>query len=389
MVIKANVNDLLCPVILEVICNSIFNFSNTSNYQIDLRFTKNSFNLLPFQDCSSNGTFIKSTSSNERTIKERLKSTNGNKQQVLAANDTIFIQLNPTLAFIYRSFNTAYNELPTEINRLYHVGKELGRGAYGMVYYTLHRRTCQAYALKYITINADDQLMKPEREIELLRKLNHPCIVRMHYNYSNSNAIAIFLDFMAGGDLLDRIQQMRYLPESLTKCLFYQICCGVEYLHQQGITHRDLKPDNILLASSERETLIRISDFGLSRLQSHSNMATRCGTEIYLAPEVQTLNYTNKVDIWSLGVILYNCLCGQYPFLANSSNKLVRFQQDIWFDVSDAAKHVIRCALRVNANERPSIREMLANVWFDKNDPSIQKACQIMDKVEEFIVNSF
>lgn len=311
---------------------------------------------------------------------------NNQKQRLLAPNDTIFIQKNPTIAFVFRSFHTSINELPPELNRLYHIGKELGSGACGIVYFTQNRRTCQIYALKYMTINARDVANTPVREIELLRQLSHPCIVRMHDKRTYSGAVAIFLDFMAGGDLLERIRSNHHLSESTTKCLFYQICCGVHYLHNQRITHRDLKPENILLATSEEETLVRISDFGLSRrVRSSSQMASHVGTEIYLAPEVsKSGNYTNKVDIWSLGVVLFNCLCGQYPFKADTANKVARFQQDVWHDVSDDAKNLIRQALLIDVNARLSMDGMLANQWLDTNDPDVMRACDIIDRADTF-----
>lgn len=315
---------------------------------------------------------------------------NDRKQRILAPNDTIFIQINPTIAFVYRSFHTPINELPAELNRLYHIGKELGSGACGTVYYTQNRRTCQPLALKYITVNPNDVVNSPEREIELLRKLSHPSIVRMHEKLTFSNAVAIFLDYMVGGDLLERIQRNHHLTESNTKCLFYQICCGVDYLHKQRITHRDLKPENILLASQEPETLVRISDFGLSRqLRENSQMASHVGTVNYLAPEVMNSpNYTNKVDIWSLGVVLFNCLCGQYPFRGDSAVKIVRFRQDVWHDVSDAVKGLIRKALLIDANERISIEGMLASQWLDKNDANVKRACGIMDSADTFTVDA-
>lgn len=320
-------------------------------------------------------------------MKERLSSTAGNrKQRILVTNDTIFIQLNPTIAFTFRSFQTPYNDLPADLSRHYHIGRQLGSGACGTVYHAQHRRTCRPYALKFIQFAAIDANNSPEREIELLRQLSHPCIVRMHDKTTYPSAVAIFMDFMAGGDLLGRIQRSYYLSDSLSKCLFYQICRGVEYLHGQRVTHRDLKPDNILLASDDAETLVRISDFGLSRRQARSDslMATCCGTEIYLAPEVRTANYTNKVDIWSLGVVLYNCLCGQYPFLADAAVKVVRFQQDAWCDVPNDAKALIRAALQTNVEQRPTIGQILDSPWLDRGDPNVKKAEDIMKNADKY-----
>lgn len=122
---------------------------------------------------------------------------------------------------------------------------------------------------------------KSLNEARIMKSLTHPCIVKMHDILDSSDSVYITLELMKGGELLTRIQKMRFLSETNSKIFFYQMCHAIKYLHDRKITHRDLKPDNILLESSEENTLLKISDFGLSKLvKSNSVLRTLCGTPL-------------------------------------------------------------------------------------------------------------
>lgn len=137
------------------------------------------------------------------------------------------------------------------------------------------------FALKHIKKN---QMMmqdadKSTNEAKIMRKLRHPCIVKMYDIIDCPDSVFIALEFMRGGELLARIQKRGFLSEASSKLFFYQMCDAIKYLHEQKITHRDLKPDNILLASSDENALLKISDFGLSKLvRNNSVLRTLCGT---------------------------------------------------------------------------------------------------------------
>lgn len=302
------------------------------------------------------------------------------KQRILTNDDMIFVQTKPSIAFKFNLLRKTTNDLPTDINRKYFVGRLLGCGAFGEVYHCINLRDCKQYAVKYSNDISNSNSI--EKEMKILRSLKHPCIIQMYNQSTYSDSIAIFLEFMAGGDLIDRIKSKESLSESLTKFYLYQICCAIDYLHNKNITHRDLKPDNILLASSDDECLVKIADFGLSKhIQSRTIMETQCGTYHYMAPEINNsttgTGYTNKVDIWSLGVILFNCLSGRYPSYSDSDRNSVRFGND-WLYVSQDVKKIIRDALQINPANRITIQHIINHRWLSKDDENIQKAYKMM-----------
>lgn len=302
------------------------------------------------------------------------------RRRILAHNDQISIEKSPTICFQFRHHHQTRNELCSDINEEYHIGQELGRGACGVVYFAQNRSTCQPFALKYTSSeNNENTIPTILKEVDILGELKHPCIMRLFKVKTYLNSVAIFIDFMPGGDLLGRIQRCGHFSESLAKFFFYQICCAIDYLHKQNITHRDLKPDNILLATADDYTLLKVSDFGFSkRVTPNSQLQTQCGTVMYLAPEVRTRNYTNKVDIWSLGVVLYIFFTGKYPF--NDRDEFVlKFKHKIWQNVTAEAKSIVCEMLKVNADERPSVNELLnQRNWLSKSDESVQRAGDIM-----------
>lgn len=295
----------------------------------------------------------------------------------------IYVERKPTIRFEYHSLQPTRNDLPEDINRDYHIGKELGQGACGTVYFAQDRKTCEPYALKYTNCQNNENMTSVIlKEVDILQRLNHPCILQLFKVKTYIDSVAIWLGFMQGGDLLTRIQKSGPFSESLTKFLFYQICCGVEYLHSQNITHRDLKPDNILLATTDQYTLVKVSDFGLSKcVDSNTILKTQCGTRMYLAPEVCGVQkpYTNKVDIWSLGVVLYNCLTSRYPFADYHSHVLQLDDDAKWKELSENGKQIVRETLRENADQRPSANELVhQRLWLTKSDCDVQKAREVM-----------
>ncbi|XP_055295026.1 ovarian-specific serine/threonine-protein kinase Lok [Sitodiplosis mosellana] len=323
------------------------------------------------EDLSRNGTFV-----NEEKI-------GLNKKRILAHGDTIAIAIAKMPAFLFRDHRRQSNDLPEEIAKKYYKSTKLGSGACGTVFLVYKYRTCQKFAMKHIKKNllVDYKTDKSLNEARIMKSLTHPCIVKMHEIVDCSDSVYITLELMKGGELLTRIQKKRYLSESNAKVFFYQMCHAIKYLHERKITHRDLKPDNILLASAEENTLLKISDFGLSKLvKNNSVLKTLCGTPLYVAPEVLLTNgkgeYTEKVDIWSLGVVLFTMLSGTLPFADDYGSPAqeqiktgnFQFRSSNWRHVSRTAKDLIKDLLTTDVKKRPSIDQLIQTKWLRDSD---------------------
>ncbi|RIB12453.1 kinase-like domain-containing protein [Gigaspora rosea] len=236
----------------------------------------------------------------------------------------------------------------------------------------------QQYAVKIIdksnmTKNFNEQ--KLHDEIIVMYKISHPSLVRIYNLYNENDKIYLIMEYVKDGEFFDFISQKKKLSEYETRIVFKQLFDAIKYLHDHRIAHRDLKPENILMSNAAKLE-VKISDFGLSKLlgPEHSLMKTLCGTRLYVAPEViaRTPNrsYGRAVDMWSLGVILYVCLCGNLPFaeelgppglLDQIRIGRYKFHSPAWDNISDNAKDLIKGLLTVNVNNRLTVSQALAH----------------------------
>lgn len=161
----------------------------------------------------------------------------------------------------------------------------------------------------------DAERIRLKYEIDILKNLNHPSIVRLFEVYENKSSIFLVTELCDGCELFEEITKRNHFTENEAAAVVNQIIQAIAYCHGQAIAHRDLKPENILIDVNNRGA-IKVIDFGTSH---HFDKETRImhqmyGTPYYIAPEVLLGNYNEKCDMWSIGVILYIMLCGSPPF---------------------------------------------------------------------------
>ncbi|KAL6227512.1 hypothetical protein ACLB2K_001469 [Fragaria x ananassa] len=256
----------------------------------------------------------------------------------------------------------------------YELGKTLGKGHFGKVKFATNIESGQRYAVKIlerkriIDIDTADRITT---EIETLKRLKHPNVVRLYEILASKTHIHMVLEYVEGGELFDKIRHNGRVTEAESRKIFQQLIDGVSYCHRKGVFHRDLKLQNILL---DEEGNIKICDFGLSALPQHLHkdglLHTTCGTPNYVAPEILRRRGYNgaTVDIWSCGVILFAILSGFYPFedenLAILYRKIYKGNFNIpdWFSPGAAA--LIRRILDPNPVTRINIRDIKSDEWF-------------------------
>ncbi|KAF4011612.1 hypothetical protein G4228_003034 [Cervus hanglu yarkandensis] len=238
----------------------------------------------------------------------------------------------------------------------------------------------RTYSKRHFRIFRDPAL-NVETEIEILKKLNHPCIIKIK-DFFDAEDYYIVLELMEGGELFDRVVGHKRLKEATCKLYFYQMLLAVQYLHENGIIHRDLKPENVLLSSPKEDCLIKITDFGQSKILGETSlMRTLCGTPTYLAPEVLnsfgTAGYNRAVDCWSLGVILFICLSGYPPFSEHKTQVSLKdqitsgkynFIPEVWAEVSEKALDLVKKLLIVDPKARFTTEEALRHPWLQDED---------------------
>jgi len=239
-------------------------------------------------------------------------------------------------------------------------------------------------------IQDDIKLLK--REIQIMKQVDHVNILRLIEIFEDDTNVYIVMELVVGSELFDRIVDKGYYSEKNTVHIVKQILNAVKYLHDKGIAHRDLKPENLLCSGSGSNELVKIADFGLSKVFSADDLVTSCGTPGYVAPEVLTCeSYDKSVDMWGIGIITYILLAGYPPFFADSDTALFEkimnadydFDDECWDDVSDPAKDFIRHLLVKDPEERFTAEQALQHHWITNKTP-VDKALNIHQRLSQY-----
>jgi len=284
---------------------------------------------------------------------------------------------------------------PVKIEDNYKLGKELGRGAFSVVREGTRKANGKKYAIKCISKKLIDkkELSLLEREIDIMKKLQHPNIIQLMEVIDTPDTLYLVLENAPGGELFDAIVNKGSYSEADAVHIVKQILDAIKHCHEQGIAHRDLKPENLLLGDGKKD-FIKIADFGLSKEFGTDILVTSCGTPDYVAPEVLSGEpYDMSVDIWSIGVITYVLLCGYPPFYGEVQKELFEnilagnydFPDPEWTDVSEEAKDFIRKILVVDSQQRATAEHCLNHPWIKEyTEPKKE-----MKRLQSFSVQKF
>jgi len=253
---------------------------------------------------------------------------------------------------------------------------ELGRGGFAIVRKATNKSTGVVAAAKYISKKdvPADELKCLTREIDIMRKVDHPNVIKMFEVFEDDDYVIILTELVDGGELFYKIVDIGSFSENDAARIVKQLCQGVKYLHSMGIAHRDLKPENLLCSGDGADMVIKIADFGLSKVFNEGDqLKTSCGTPDYAAPEVIKMEgeYGKEVDMWAVGVITYVLLCGYPPFYSENQTELFdqimnaeyAFNDPEWSTVSDNAKDFIKRLLVVEPSERMTAEQALEHDW--------------------------
>ncbi|KAM3720597.1 Serine/threonine-protein kinase [Dirofilaria immitis] len=351
-------------------------------------------------DTSHFGTFV-----NEKLVGE------GNSCR-LQHGDLISLCDKKFYVFLYKETKKIINDpFPLELTNQYLMSNfVIGKGAMGKVYIGKRRShpsvtvAVKAIPKKHSSVIQGQQLNGStleviKREAKILLSVKHPNCIHFERMFDSDTMAYIVMEYVEGGELYTRIVKRKNLggfTESLTKFYAWQIFRALHYLHTNGIVHRDIKAENILLLKSDVYTIVKVADFGLSDRMEHS-LRSFCGTKCYMAPEQwKSENYDCKVDIWALGVLIFTCLCGYQPFSTHYDDKTLKeqilqgrllFFHEQWDKVSITARKFVRQCLRINPKKRFSAEEALSEKWF--KDPIVKAARHIVKRYARKINSRF
>ena len=296
---------------------------------------------------------------------------------------------------------------PTKIENNYKVICKLGKGSFGAVYKVIQISSGTIKAMKVIkkeSINYQDDERVFLKEIEILKKIEHPSIIKIYEYYTDDVNFYIITEYIGGGELYDAIVKCKKFNEQKAAFIIKQILSALNYLHSYDIVHRDIKPENMLVEKNQKKNnnknnknteirilngekiidinnkkeenkndddeflKIKIIDFGTSNyIKDNKNLTLKVGSPYYIAPEVLKKNYNKKCDIWSAGIILYVMLLGKLPFhgknteelLNNISKGVYKKSGTEWDSISSNAKDLIINMLEYNPEKRFTAQKCL------------------------------
>ena len=330
---------------------------------------------------------IAAAAAKEQDMLMRRKST-----KMFGAN---IVQINPGRGSRMSLIDAVRREPPSKRNNTYRVirGQLIGKGTYGRVYVGINATTGEVLAIKQVEVNAKaagqdkdkikDMVASLDREIDTMQHLEHANIVQYLGCERKEYSISIFLEYISGGSIGSCLRKHGKFEERVVRSLTRQVLAGLSYLHSQGILHRDLKADNILL---DQDGTCKISDFGISKRTDdiYGNDASNSmqGSVFWMAPEVirsQGQGYSAKVDIWSLGCVVLEMFAGRRPwskeeaigaiYKLGSLNQAPPIPDDVSSSISAEAVGFMWDCFTVDPGERPTAETLWEHHAFCVVDP--------------------
>lgn len=262
-------------------------------------------------------------------------------------------------------------------------GNVLGEGGFAIVCRAVEKRTSHERAVKCILKSRVPDADRLQHEIHTMLAMDHPNIIKLFQSFEDHQQIYLVMELCAGGELFDVVVEQGRLSEADTAIIMQQMFRAMVYMHESGVCHRDMKPENFLFLRKApvKSNVLKVVDFGIAGNfeVGHGSFSTKVGTPYYVAPEVLARwgRYDEKCDCWSAGVILYVLLSGLLPFKGKNTQDTLRkvvageypFPSALFNSVSDDAKDLINDLLTKSPSARISAKQALQHTWITNTAP--------------------
>ncbi|KAH9081384.1 hypothetical protein LEN26_021315 [Aphanomyces euteiches] len=279
---------------------------------------------------------------------------------------------------------------------MYQLGPVIGNGRFGKVRKATHRLSREAVAMKIYNkaqAKTDDQIPRIQKEIDIMKEIDHPNIVRLYEILETNDYIVIAMELCEGEDMAKYIARRSRLKEDVARRIFQQIVDAISYIHRKSIVHRDIKPENIYILDHPTSPTVKILDFGLG--STESTLSAFCGTPAFMAPEIifQEAYDGKPVDAWSLGVLLYLMTVGKIPFDAKSTQslyqKILAGEFALPTTLSLELQDLIRQVLVVDSTERLGVDQIKHHPWLGlENQSSLSEIPPSLFVADELLHNA-
>lgn len=317
---------------------------------------------------------------------EEIASNHSNRDKLSRANTDETVDRSGRTSRI----SVASVQLTGEISEAYKIGKQLGRGGFGIVYLATDRKTGKQYACKTIKITEHMDEDAVEEEIGSIIEFDHENIIKLRGFFMGEDSYHLVMDLCTGGDLksfykeyiaTQRVLDAGYctgIPCNLAAGYIWQMLAGLAFLHQHLYIHRDVKPGNFLLANTKMKSVLKLSDFGFAcRMADGEKLTQKVGSPFYAAPEVLAGEYRQNADVWSLGVTCFEICAGRLPFngkepgeyQANVRGGYLEFIEASWKPHTRKLRTLVfEMMVRDNSARLGAQRLLADNVWLAKHD---------------------